>query len=119
VILDLLPRHTLKIDEVAQHIASGKVPTQLALTWHDRVSFLLTETGQVKRIKLLDVVLDGVQEGGKEDDDFDNDAALLTGELALMLPDLLEALGGEAVDAASTGVSTKIAPRSAMADAPF
>ena len=76
-----------------------------------------------KKIKLLDVVLEGGQEAGKDDDDddddFDTDAALLTGELALMLPDLLEALGGEAVDAASTGVSTKIAPRSAMADAPF
>jgi glucose/arabinose dehydrogenase len=51
-------RHTLEIDEVPQHIASGKVPTQLALTWHDRVSFMLTETGQVKKLKLLDVVLD-------------------------------------------------------------
>jgi recombination associated protein RdgC len=60
-----------------------------------------------KKIKLLDVVLDGGQEGGKDDDDFDTEAALLTGELALMLPDLLEALGGEAVDAASTGVATE------------
>ena len=119
MILDLLPRHTLEIDEVAQHIASGRVPTQLALTWHDRVSFLLTETGQVKKIKLLDVVLDGGQEGGKDDDDFDTEAALLTGELALMLPDLLEALGGEAVDAASTGVATENATQAAMADAPF
>jgi len=88
-------RHTLEIDEVAQHIATGKVPTQLALTWNDRVSFVLTETAQVKKLKLLDVVLDGVQEGGKDDDGFDTDAAILTGELTAMLPDLIEALGGE------------------------
>ena len=88
-------RHTLEIDEVAQHIASGKVPTQLALTWNDRVSFVLTDTAQVKKLKLLDVVLDGVQEGGKDDDGFDTDAAILTGELSALLPDLLEALGGE------------------------
>ncbi len=88
-------RHTLEIDEVAQHIAAGKVPTQLALTWNDRVSFVLTETAQVKKLKLLDVVLDGVQEGGKDDDGFDTDAAILTGELTAMLPDLIEALGGE------------------------
>ncbi len=88
-------RHTLEIDEVAEHIAAGKVPTQLALTWHDRISFMLTETAQVKKLKLLDVVLDGVQEGGKDDDGFDTDVAILTGELSGLLPDLLEALGGE------------------------
>lgn len=93
-------RHTLEINEVAEHIAAGKVPTQLALTWNDRISFVLTETAQVKKLKLLDVVLDGVQEGGKDDDGFDTDAAILTGELSAMLPDLLEALGGE-VGAAS------------------
>lgn len=88
-------RHTLEINEVAEHIASGKVPTQLALTWHDRISFMLTETAQVKKLKLLDVVLDGVQDGGKDDDGFDADVAILTGELSGLLPDLLDALGGE------------------------
>jgi recombination associated protein RdgC len=88
-------RHTLEIDEVAQHIASGKVPTQLAMTWNDRVSFVLTDLGQVKKLKLLDVVLDGVQDKGKDDDGFDTDAAIITGELSSLIPDLLEALGGE------------------------
>lgn len=88
-------RHTLEIDEVAEHIAAGKVPTQLALTWNDRISFMLTETAQVKKLKLLDVVLDGVPEGGKDDDGFDTDVAILTGELSGLLPDLLDALGGE------------------------
>ncbi|MFI5446529.1 recombination-associated protein RdgC [Polaromonas sp. UC242_47] len=88
-------RHTLEIDEVAQHIASGKVPTQLAMTWNDRVSFMLTDAGQVKKLKLLDVVLDGVQDKGKDDDGFDTDAAIVTGELSALIPDLLEALGGE------------------------
>ena len=55
---------------------------------------------QVKRIKLLDVVLEGVQENGKDDDGFDTDAAIVTGELSGLIPDLLEALGGElSVDA--------------------
>ena len=88
-------RHTLEIDEVAEHIASGKVPTQLAMTWNERVSFVLTDMAQVKKIKLLDVVLDGVQENGKDDDGFDTDAAIVTGELSALIPDLLEALGGE------------------------
>ena len=88
-------RHTLEIDEVAEHIASGKMPTQLAMTWNERVSFVLTDMAQVKKIKLLDVVLDGVQENGKDDDGFDTDAAIVTGELSNLIPDLLEALGGE------------------------
>lgn len=88
-------RHTLEIDEVAQHLAAGKLPTQLALTWNERVSFVLTDTAQIRKLKLLDVVMDGVQDNGKDDDGFDTDAALLTGELSGLIPDLLEALGGE------------------------
>ena len=88
-------RHTLEIAEVAEHIAAGKVPTQLAMTWNDRVSFVLTDAAQVRKLKLLDVVLDGVQDTGKDDDGFDTDAAILTGELSALIPDLLEALGGE------------------------
>jgi recombination associated protein RdgC len=93
-------RHTLEIEEVPQHIAAGKIPTQLAMTWNDRLSFVLTESAQVKKIQLLDVVLDGVQKGGKDDDGFDTDAAIITGELSGLIPDLLDALGGEMVEAA-------------------
>ncbi len=90
-------RHTLEIDEVAQHITSGKVPTQLAMTWKSRLSFVLSDTAQIKKIKVLDVVLDGAPEAGK-DDGFDTDAAIITGELSALIPDLLEALGGEMSD---------------------
>lgn len=97
-------RHTLEIDEVAQHIAAGKLPTQLAMTWNDRVSFVLNETAQVRKLKLLDVVMDGVQKGGRDDDGFDADAAILTGELSALIPDLLEALGGEVEEGAVAAV---------------
>ncbi|HVE52240.1 MAG TPA: recombination-associated protein RdgC [Ramlibacter sp.] len=90
-------RHTLDIDEVAQHITAGKVPTQLAMTWNDRVSFVLTEAGQIRKLKMLDVVLKEAEDGaGKDEDNFDANAAILTGELSALIPDLLEALGGEA-----------------------
>jgi recombination associated protein RdgC len=89
-------RHTLDIDEVAQHIAAGKVPTQLAMTWNDRVSFVLSEAGQVRRLKMLDVVVkEGKDRAGKDDEGFDTNAAILTGELSALIPDLVEALGGE------------------------
>ena len=87
-------RHTLDIVEVAGHIQQGKLPTQLALTWEGRVSFVLTESMTIKRIKLLDVVLEGTAPG-KADDGFDADVAITTGELGKLFPDLLAALGGE------------------------
>jgi recombination associated protein RdgC len=34
-------------------------------------------------------------DGGKDDDGFDTNTAILTGELSQLIPDLLEALGGE------------------------
>ena len=84
-------RHTLDIDEVGEHIKQGKLPTQLALTWNNRVSFVLTEALSIKKIKLLDVVIEGA---AKEDGGFDADVAITTGELRQLIPDLLEALGG-------------------------
>jgi recombination associated protein RdgC len=87
-------RHTLDIDELAAHIQQGKLPTQLAMTWNDRVSFVLTEALTLKKIKLLDVVLEGAAPP-QGDDDFDADVALCTGELRQLIPDLISALGGE------------------------
>lgn len=88
-------RHTLEIDEVAEHIAQGKLPTQLAMTWSGRVSFVLSETMAIKKLKLLDVVIESAPAGGSRDDDFDADVALTTGELAPLIADLVAALGGE------------------------
>ena len=91
-------RHALDTDEVSQHIAAGKVPTRLALTWNDRVSFVLTEALQLKKLAFLDVVFEGApaSPGDRKEDGFDADVAIATGELVQLLPDLLEALGGEA-----------------------
>lgn len=90
-------KHALDTEEVSQHIALGKMPTRLALTWNDHVSFVLTQGLQLKKLALLDVVLENNSAAARdgEDDHFDTDVALVTGELARLLPDLLEALGGE------------------------
>lgn len=88
-------RHALDIAEVREHIQAGKQPTRLALTWQGRVSFMLTDGLQIKKISFLDGVFDG--SSARKDDTFDADAAIATGELAPMIGDLLDALGGEAV----------------------
>lgn len=82
--------HNLQIDEIQKHIRQGKLPTSLALTWQDRVSFVFMHTGQIRKLTLLDVERD---EGG-----FDADIAIFTGELRKMIPDLIGVLGGEGVD---------------------
>jgi recombination associated protein RdgC len=49
----------------------------------------------MKRIQLLDKALENVEKGQGEDERFEADAAIITGELSGLFPDLLEALGGE------------------------
>lgn len=89
-------RHALDIDEVRAHIQAGKQPTRLALTWRGRLSFLLTESWQIKRLAFDDVVFESTREAGLAPEEaFDADAAITTGELRQWLPELLEALGGE------------------------
>ena len=63
------------------------------MTWDDRVSFMLTEGLQIKKLAFLDVVFEG--NNNKKDDNFDADVVIATSELRKLLPDLLEALGGE------------------------
>ncbi|MDR1462692.1 MAG: recombination-associated protein RdgC, partial [Azoarcus sp.] len=87
--------HPLDGGEIKDHLSTGKMPTKLALTFNDRVSFVLTDKLELKRLDFLDVVREEV---GSEDDAealFDAEFALMTGELARLIPALLEALGGE------------------------
>lgn len=90
-------RHGLDSGDVKSHLEAGKQVTRLALTWNDRVSFVLHENLQLKRLAFLDVT----EDSGPEPDDeerFDADFRIMTGELAGLLPDLVDALGGEATD---------------------
>jgi recombination associated protein RdgC len=88
-------RHALDIEEIRGHLQGGKQPTRLALTWNGRVSFTLTDTGQIKKLAFLDGVFEG-RKAGRDDEAFDADAAIATGELAPLIGDLIDALGGEA-----------------------
>lgn len=94
-------RHALDTDEVSQHIAMGKMPTRLAMTWNGSVSFVLTEGLQLKKVSFLESVFENAPSnpGDREEDNFDADVAIATGELSQLLPDLIAALGGEVVAA--------------------
>ena len=88
-------RHALDPKEVQRHIAAGKQCTRLALTWADRVSFVLTESLVLKRIAPVAVIREGEDVQAQNDDErFDADFMLMTGELRGLITDLVEALGG-------------------------
>ena len=87
--------HPLDAKDVRQHISDGKQPTRLAMTWNDRLSFVLTDSMQVKRLAFLDIVLEEEEEAETAEEQFDASFAIMAGELGRFLPDLVEALGGE------------------------
>lgn len=88
--------HTIDANEVQRHIANGKRCTKLALTWNDRVSFVLTDALLIKQIKALDVVDEKIiDQSADAAERADADFTLMAGDLASMLDDLVFALGGE------------------------
>ncbi len=92
-------RHPLEGDEIKAHLASGKLPTRLALTWDNRISFILSEKLEIKRLAFLDLLKEQPERSAEHaDEQFDADFALMTGELSRFLPQLLEALGGEVAE---------------------
>ena len=91
-------RHHLINDEVRQHLHRGLQPKRLAMSWEGRVAFVLTESMQLKKIGFLDGV---IAESGQDESGFDADVAISTGELRQLIPDLIEALGGELVPGAA------------------
>ena len=92
--------HTLDAEDMRRHIEAGKQCMRLAMTWNDRVSFVLTPSLTIKRIAPLDVLKEASDPTAQNDDErFDSDVTLMTAELDRMLTDLLDALGGEQGDA--------------------
>ncbi len=100
-------KHTLAVDEMRRHIATGKQCTSLAMTWRDKISIVLTESLSIKSIKPLDVLREGTT--ARDDAErFDSDFTLMVGELNLLLCDLMAALGGEAGDLVSPARTPQI-----------
>ncbi|MBC8736266.1 recombination-associated protein RdgC [Paraburkholderia sp. UCT31] len=88
--------HALDAEDMRRHIEAGKQCMRLAMTWNDRVSFVLTPSLTIKRVAPLDVLKEASDPTAQNDDErFDSDVALMTAELDRMLRDLLDALGGE------------------------
>ncbi len=82
--------------EIKEHLISGKLPSKLAMTWDDRISFVLTEKLSIKRLAFLDLLKEEAEQNAETvADQFAADFTLMTGELSRFLPALVAALGGE------------------------
>ncbi|WP_417219021.1 recombination-associated protein RdgC [Achromobacter spanius] len=89
-------KHSIDAEDARRHIQSGKQCTRLAMTWADRISFVLTEGLDIKRLSPLEVLKEGNETVAANDDEkFDSDMVLMTGELAKLMAELVDALGGE------------------------
>jgi recombination associated protein RdgC len=103
-------RHPLDGKEIRAHLVAGKYPTRLGLTWNDRVSFVLTDKLQVKRLDFLEMSKDDA--AGEEVDpaeQFDIDFAVMAGELGALLKDIAAVLGVGSADAAGWPAQSKVA----------
>ena len=103
---DLLPRAFTKSnntdaiidtkrEEITKLLHSGKVVTQLGLSWNDRVRFVLTDNFTLKRIQFLDIIQE--EASGQADDDQSLAYAsqiLMAEALGELLDELVSYLGG-------------------------
>jgi recombination associated protein RdgC len=103
-------RHPLDAKEVRGHLNAGKYPTRLGLTWNDRVSFVLTDKLQVKRLDFLEMNKDDTQADEVDPaEQFDIDFAVMAGELANLLKDLTAVLAGDSANGADWPARSKVA----------
>lgn len=90
-------RQDLSSPEIFNHIEAGKEVVKLALTWDERMSFVLDDEFAIKRLRFLDIVQEQAEEIDAEDPaaQFDADFAIMSMEINKLLPRLFEVFGGE------------------------
>jgi len=90
-------RQDLAAPEIKNHLDTGKQVIKLAVSWSDRLSFIVDENLSIKRLKFLELIQDQVAdtESDSAEEQFDVDFTIMSQELSAFLPRLLELFGGE------------------------
>jgi recombination associated protein RdgC len=90
-------RHELMAEEVQANLAAGKTVSKLALIWADKISFVLTEDLGVRQVRFLDVLADNLKDADPQShaEKLDIEFTLMTGEVTLMLADLMQCFTAE------------------------
>ena len=84
-------------EQIDQQIKSGMEVTKLAVDWRESISYLLGSDLSVKRIKFGDMLQDQLEDSNAEDAaaTFDAGFTIMTAEFDRLIPEILEAFGGE------------------------
>lgn len=93
----------LSSDEILNHLKTGMHVNKLALSWNERVDFMLDEKMAIKRLRFSDLVQEKADEAEVDDvaGQFDVDFTIMTLELSQFVAALMSALGGETESADS------------------
>lgn len=89
-------------EQLEQHVgAGGMLASKLSLTWNEKISFTLNEDLTLKRLKFSDLVQEKVKDIDSDDaaSQFDASFSIMTAEIDQLIPHLVEAFGGEVIDA--------------------
>ncbi len=83
-------------EEIATHIKAGKVVVKLSMHWGESMSFVLSDTLEVKRLQFSDTLIEQASDDGASDAaaEFDASFTLMSLELARFLPALWDLFGG-------------------------
>jgi len=84
--------HVLDAEETIRHIRAGKKVIKLAMTWNSKISFVLHDNLQLRRIAPQDILKEPAE---STEELFSSDFAIMTGELSQLITDVIDALGGE------------------------
>ncbi|MFS1539597.1 MAG: recombination-associated protein RdgC [Candidatus Phlomobacter fragariae] len=90
-------KQDLLCEEIIAHIEAKKRVTKLALEWKDRIQFVLSEDGTIKRLKFNDLIKEQNDDIDKTDfaQRFDADYILMTNEISTLIKCLIDVLGPE------------------------
>jgi len=78
--------------EVRAHVATGKRVHNMGMNWQGKLSFVLHDDLSIRRIRYDSELVEQADAGGDELAQFDADFAIMSAELAELIPALLSAL---------------------------
>lgn len=97
------------VEELTTLLAQGYTVSSIELIWQERIQFVLTNNFLLKRLKCLDYLDDAFKDNRKLDDDqeqFDANFSLLTGELKDLISFLMNACHKENTETKETKLQT-------------
>ena len=87
-------RQELEADEIREHLKTGKQAFKVAVTFNDRLSFVIGEDLVIRKLKFLEAAMESLEQGERDSQRAEIEAvfALMSGELRVLLARLGDVL---------------------------